>query len=93
MVTPFALSSIGYKYYIVYAVIGVTYIISVYFFYPETMGQSLETLEDLFQQDLSIRQTVRYANRLTGVGSSGDKEGRPAMEDFKGGVKQVERVT
>ncbi|KAL4796618.1 general substrate transporter [Aspergillus venezuelensis] len=41
-VTPFALSSIGYKYYIVYAVIGLTYIISVYLFYPETMGQSLE---------------------------------------------------
>ncbi|KAL4968130.1 sugar porter family MFS transporter [Aspergillus stella-maris] len=92
MVTPFALSSIGYKYYIVYAVIGLTYIISVYFFYPETMGQSLEQLEDLFQQDLSIRQTVRYANRLTGVSSRGDEEGRVEMEDFKGQAKQVEQA-
>ncbi|KAL4956639.1 general substrate transporter [Aspergillus filifer] len=92
MVTPFALSSIGYKYYIVYAVIGLTYIISVYFFYPKTMGQSLEKLEDLFQQDFSIRQTVWHANRLAGVGKGGDEEGRLEMEDIKGGAEQVERA-
>ncbi|KAL4802043.1 general substrate transporter [Aspergillus unguis] len=84
MVTPYALSSIGYRYYIVYTVIGVTYIGSVYFFYPETMGQSLEKLEDLFQQDLSIRQTVTLASRLT---SFHDEE---TGEQLKGEVEVKE---
>ncbi|KAL4938815.1 hypothetical protein BDV06DRAFT_225642 [Aspergillus oleicola] len=90
MVTPFALSSIGYKYYIVYAVIGLTYIISVYLFYPETMGQTLEKLEDLFQQDLTISQTVRYANRLAGVGGQRDEEGHG--DHIKEAAEQVEQA-
>lgn len=65
MVTPVALANIAYKYYIVYAIIGLTFVGSVYFLYPETMGQSLERLEDLFQQDLSIRETVKIANKLS----------------------------
>lgn len=64
MVTPVALANIGYRYYIVYTLIGLTYVVSVYFFYPETMGQSLEKLEDLFQQNLSVSQTVRVASKL-----------------------------
>lgn len=65
MITPVALSTIDYQYYIVFTVIGITFPISVYFFYPETMGQSLENLEDLFQRDLSVFQTVRMANKLS----------------------------
>lgn len=86
MVTPIALSTIGYQYYIVYAVIGLTYIVSVYFLYPETMGQSLEKLEDLFQQDVSILDTVKIANRLTKLPA--DEEVQP--EDLKGKIEQIE---
>lgn len=64
MITPVAMTSIGYQYWIVYTVLGLTFPLTVYFFYPETMGQSLERLEELFQQDLSIFQTVRLANKL-----------------------------
>ncbi|KAL4920405.1 general substrate transporter [Aspergillus aurantiobrunneus] len=90
MVTPYALSSIGYRYYIVYAVIGLTYVTSVYFLYPETMGQSLERLEDLFQQDVSILGTVRMANRLTGLAP--EVQGGELTGEVKGKPEQIEKL-
>ncbi|RDW78854.1 uncharacterized protein DSM5745_05706 [Aspergillus mulundensis] len=88
MVTPFALSSIGYRYCLVYAVIGLKYVVCVYIFYPETIGQSLKKLEDLFQQDLSIRQTVSVANKLAGLHP--DEEA--AEENVKGEAEVVEKA-
>lgn len=86
MVTPVALANIKYKYYLVYTSTGLTYLGSVYFFYPETMGQSLEKLEDLFQQDLSIFETVRLAGKLSAV-----KEGEDGQrEELKAQVEQIE---
>lgn len=51
------------------------------------MGQSLEKLEDLFQQDASILETVKIANKLTKLPA--DEEVQP--EDLKGKTEQIER--
>ncbi|KAL5358571.1 general substrate transporter [Aspergillus floccosus] len=64
MITPIALVRIGYRYYIVYATIAFCFPIMVFIFYPETMGQRLEKLECLFDRDISIFETVKYANRM-----------------------------
>ncbi|KAL4892803.1 general substrate transporter [Aspergillus ambiguus] len=64
MITPIALANIGYQYYIVYAAIAFCFPIAVYMFYPETMGQRLEKLENLFGRDISIFETVKYANHM-----------------------------
>ncbi|KAL4874265.1 general substrate transporter [Aspergillus karnatakaensis] len=88
MVTPVALSSIGYKFYIVFAIIGLTYVVSVYFLYPETMGQSLERLEDLFQKDLSVLETVKVANRLQGVSSDEEIQ----AHNVKGKTVEIEHA-
>ncbi|CAG7945524.1 unnamed protein product [Penicillium salamii] len=85
MITPVALANIGYQYYIVYALIGLTFVGSVYFFYPETMGQSLEQLDDLFQNDISILETVKMAKRLSKMPGTA----MPEVE-LKGQVEQVE---
>lgn len=85
MITPVALANIGYQYYIVYAIIGLTFVGSVYFFYPETMGQSLEQLDDLFQNDISILETVKMAKRLSKMPGTA----MPEVE-LKGQVEQVE---
>ncbi|KAJ9625100.1 hypothetical protein H2203_005055 [Taxawa tesnikishii (nom. ined.)] len=61
MVTPVAIESIGYRYYIVYACIGMCIPVSVYFLYPETMGRSLEELDVIFRDSPSVLGTVRYA--------------------------------
>ncbi|KAJ5183010.1 hypothetical protein N7492_000626 [Penicillium capsulatum] len=87
MVTPVALSNIGYRYYIVYAIIAATYVGSVFFLYPETMGQSLEKLEDVFQQNLSIFKTVQLANQLTKLPPETEEQGR----NLKSQVEQIER--
>jgi hypothetical protein len=61
MVTPVAINSIGWQYYIVYGAIAACIPISVYFFFPETMGRSLEDIELLFKESPSVWATVRYA--------------------------------
>lgn len=63
MITPVAVNTIGYRYFIVYAVISASIIPLVYFFYPETMGRSLEELEMLFAEAPSIRAIVKESKR------------------------------
>ncbi|KAF7189531.1 Sugar transporter STL1, partial [Pseudocercospora fuligena] len=59
MVTPVAVETIGYQYYIVYAVLGACIPVLVFLFYPETMGRTLEQMEDLFREGKSISGIVR----------------------------------
>jgi hypothetical protein len=61
MVTPVALDTIGWQYYIVYAVIAACVPISVIFFFPETMGRSLEEIELVFRESPSVFSTVKFA--------------------------------
>ncbi|KAE8130943.1 L-Aspartase-like protein [Aspergillus pseudotamarii] len=61
MITPVAINTIGYQYYIVFTCIGFCIPISVYFFYPETMGRSLEEIDLIFRNSPSVFSTVRYA--------------------------------
>ena len=61
MVTPVAINTIGWKYYIVYAVVAACIPLSVFFFYPETMGRNLEEIDLLFRQSPSPWATVRFA--------------------------------
>ncbi|KAL9623941.1 MAG: hypothetical protein Q9160_001933 [Pyrenula sp. 1 TL-2023] len=48
MITPVAFSSIGYKTYIIFAVINAFIFPVVYFFYPETAYRSLEEMDVIF---------------------------------------------
>jgi hypothetical protein len=61
MVTPVAINSIGYQYYIVYAVIAACIPVSVYFFFPETMGRNLEEIDIMFRDSPSVWSTVKFA--------------------------------
>ncbi|APA11343.1 hypothetical protein SS1G_11591 [Sclerotinia sclerotiorum 1980 UF-70] len=47
-ITPPALENIGYKTYVIFAVLNVVNAAIVWCFYPETAGQSLETIDRLF---------------------------------------------
>ncbi|CAK4019739.1 Sugar transporter STL1 [Lecanosticta acicola] len=48
MVTPVAFNAIGYKTYVVFAVINAFMFPCVYFFYPETAYRSLEEMDEIF---------------------------------------------
>ncbi|KAK6214168.1 hypothetical protein LQW54_004594 [Pestalotiopsis sp. IQ-011] len=61
LATPVALETIGWQYYIVFAVISALIPVSVIFFYPETKGRSLEELDMIFKTSPSVLGTVRHA--------------------------------
>ncbi|KAI5460879.1 general substrate transporter [Mariannaea sp. PMI_226] len=61
MVTPVAINTIGGLYYIVFAAVAACIPFSVYFFFPETTGRTLEEIELLFKDSPSIWSTVKYA--------------------------------
>ncbi|KAJ5279385.1 hypothetical protein N7478_004757 [Penicillium angulare] len=63
-VTPVGFSSIGSNYYIIFAVINAIIVPSVYFFFPETKGRSLEEIDEIFAQSKSIFDPPRVARRM-----------------------------
>ncbi|KAG6368306.1 hypothetical protein INS49_002511 [Diaporthe citri] len=58
MITPVAISTIGYQYHIVFTIIGFCIPVSVYFLYPETMGLRLEDIDLIFRESPSVMKTV-----------------------------------
>ncbi|KAE8445462.1 hypothetical protein EG329_013352 [Mollisiaceae sp. DMI_Dod_QoI] len=50
MITPVSFSSIGYKTYVIFAVINAFIFPVVYFFYPETAYRSLEEIDNIFKK-------------------------------------------
>lgn len=68
-VNPIALEAIGWKYYVVFAVILVFVVLTVYFFYPETKGHTLEEMAVVFDgEDAPVtgRQELKIAgDRVT----------------------------
>lgn len=65
MVTPVAIAEIGYQYFIVFTVISFCIPASVWFFYPETMGQSLEQINAVFRDNKTPRAIVRASVLLS----------------------------
>jgi Sugar (and other) transporter len=47
-INPIALTAIAWKYYIVFVAVLISMILTVYFFYPETRGYSLEQIAVIF---------------------------------------------
>ncbi|KAL4913989.1 general substrate transporter [Aspergillus aurantiobrunneus] len=64
MVTPVALETIGYRYYVMYTVLSACIPISVYFFYPETMNRNLELINQVFRDASSPWEIVSMARNL-----------------------------
>ncbi|KAJ5092843.1 hypothetical protein N7456_008704 [Penicillium angulare] len=63
MITPVAIDTIGYQYYIVFTCIAACVPITVYFLYPETMGRTLEEIDLVFRESPSVWATVRFAKK------------------------------
>ncbi|KAI2643153.1 general substrate transporter [Xylaria nigripes] len=55
IITPIAFNNIGYRTYIIFAVINAFMVPSVYFFYPETAYRSLEEMDTIFHKVDGIR--------------------------------------
>lgn len=91
MVTPVALNSIHWQYYIVYAVIAACIPVTVYFLFPETMGRNLEEIDLMFRQSPSMWATVKFAkNRPIGMPQEFDTEKTKGDADFVEDKKDLE---
>lgn len=51
VITPIATDNIGYRYYIIYAVLNVAFAIIWIFFFVETSGKSLEEIDQMFARE------------------------------------------
>lgn len=86
-ITPIAFVALGWRYYIIYAVIGACVVPLVYFFFPETKGILLEEMDRLFSEPSKFWQVPAYARQMkqgpvsTGAGS---KEVGVEEIEFKG---------
>ncbi|KAL3425835.1 sugar transporter stl1 [Phlyctema vagabunda] len=63
IITPLSFSSIGYKTYIIFAVINAFIFPVVYFFYPETAYRSLEEIDAIFRKTkgwFSVVSTAKH---------------------------------
>ncbi|KAE8367027.1 general substrate transporter [Aspergillus caelatus] len=68
MITPVSFTNIGYKTYVIFAVINAFMFPCVYFFFPETRYRSLEEMDNIFKKStnvfnavtISIKEPYRY---------------------------------
>jgi hypothetical protein len=87
MATPVAIADIGYHYFILFAAISYCIPFSVYFFYPETMGQSLEQIDAVFRDNKSPLAIVKASKLI----SKGDIQ-NIISEKNQDSMKHVEKV-
>ncbi|RAH47571.1 general substrate transporter [Aspergillus brunneoviolaceus CBS 621.78] len=84
-VTPSGFSSLGWKYFLVYAVINLVLLVPmVYFLFPETEGLHLEAIDNIFLDSRNILHPVRAARKLR------KQHAELALAGGNGGQLQVE---
>lgn len=92
-VTPVGFNTISYRYYIIFAVLNAAIVPTVYFFFPETNGRSLEEIDEIFLRSESIWDPVRLAKTLPKMCLAEDvdvgEDGVVVKGDGDGDVKEV----
>ena len=74
-VTPTGLSTLHYKFFIIWAVVNLIFILPcVYFFFPETKGLSLEAIDEIFVRSKNIFQPVWVAKKIIKGGGYVEEE-------------------
>lgn len=71
MVSPVALSDIGWKYYIVFACVNACVPLIILLFFPETMGRNLEAIDRVFVEAPTIWSIVPMVRGLPQENMSG----------------------
>jgi hypothetical protein len=55
-ITPIAIDNIGWRTYIIFAVLNATWVPIIYIFFPETKGMQLEDVDRLFAGDALLAE-------------------------------------
>lgn len=80
LVTPIGFDNIGYRYWIVYAVINAAIVPTIYFTFPETAHLSLEEVDEIFRRSKSVLDPPRIARSMIRKRASGEIEEVVATE-------------
>lgn len=62
-ITPVGIANIGWKLYIVFCILNWATIVVVWFFYPETAGRTLESIDFLFASETSLLRVVKLSRK------------------------------
>ncbi|KAE8137931.1 sugar transporter [Aspergillus pseudotamarii] len=91
MVTPVALSSIGWKYYIVFAATSACVPLIVLPFFPETMNRNLELIDKVFKEAPTVWDIVPMARRLPQGDAQPNVGGMSEEKNAEGEVARAEQ--
>ncbi|KAJ5106124.1 sugar transporter [Penicillium angulare] len=83
--TPLAFEAIGWRYFLVFAIMNVIIIGVVYFLFPETSGRTLEEIDQIFVSSNNIWDCVQVAKQLPR--SSETRTSRNLQEKLEQGEK------
>lgn len=92
-VNPIGLSSLGWKYYLVYVVWVAIEVLTMYLFYPETKGHSLETMPQVFGERIldSMEDKILANNEADLVEVGGNDRGLD--KTVSANVEQMEDIS
>lgn len=76
--SPLALSNMGYRYFYIFAALNWTGGVLIYFFYPETLGRTLEQLDELFG-DQRVPHALKDSTSTTGEALNDDAKRQPSV--------------
>jgi sugar porter (SP) family MFS transporter len=82
-ITPPAISNIGYRTYIIFAVLNACWVPIIYLFFPETKGLELEDVDRLFAKDDGTRDELGVR------GDESEKGGKAAQVENGSEIKEV----
>ncbi|KID99675.1 sugar transporter STL1, partial [Metarhizium majus ARSEF 297] len=74
-ITPIAIDNIGWKTYIIFAILNATWVPIIFFFFPETKGLELEDVDRLFAGDDVIESVGEKSMALATVEHVGRTDG------------------
>jgi hypothetical protein len=91
-VNPIALDAIGWRYYIVFCVILGFICVTVYFYFPETKGYSLEEIAEIFDGPDSTRAMRRASLMAEGKNVDAEDDSVSGAKGTGSSVGEVEHV-
>ncbi|KAF3766430.1 general substrate transporter [Cryphonectria parasitica EP155] len=87
-ITPIALNSIGWKFYIMWAVFNFSFIPMIYFLYPETKGLHLEQIDHIFE---GLEEGRHSDDEEKAYGEMSDRTSQRSKEDAAA-VRNIENA-
>lgn len=78
--------NLGYRFYIIFAVLNLVFVPVVYFFYPETANRTLEDLDDYFDRDSGHGVIIRIGDKVA-------KQHQRPIEAIEAERRRIEMAT